>query len=467
MNRVALLGRWLILLLLSLACTLSFSSDTDDELNPTQVMQTVDALHGNFDQDNYAACNRIALVIDKSLPDGTAVGPGEELNKQWELINGGDCTWTADYQIAEVSPKDHSIIRYHDFSGFAQPGEKTYAVLDLEAPDEPGNYVYYYMMVDEMGRNFGSGDQGNMPFWIDFKVTDSDGSGKKDKDDEDEKDSEDDEDLKKSFEEQPEETPCLLLGKARDITLPDGTQMKPGEEDTKTWELTNAGTCTWDDEFEIVDAGGDFMKSVKNKEIGKSVKPGGTVQISVPVVAPDDAGTYYNYWRMRSSSGETFGGGEDADAAFWLKIVVVEEDDEEETKPKDSTKAMPVTVNWGMAGLTQIGLGKCPTAAVNPQFNLTLTSSRSMTVTFDFDLTGTQTYPEPQAPVSCSEPANNNLYLRELTAGVPLTVSVSFTNCNFTNYVEGTIVMHVYEKGLLGSTKLGDSSISYTHTCGK
>ncbi len=421
-------------------------------------------MHGDLGQADSASCNRIALVVDKSLPDGAKVEPGETLNKQWELVNGGDCTWTASYQIAEVSPKDHSVIRYHDFNGFAQPGEVTYAVVDLEAPEDSGNHVFYYMLVDELGRPFGFGEQGNMPFWIDINVSTS--SSKKDADDGEE----DDEDSKQAFDEQPDEKPCLLLGKVRDITLPDGTQMDPGEEGSKTWELTNAGTCDWDDEFEIVDAGGDFMKSVKNKEIGENVDPGESVRVTVPVVAPDDPGTYYNYWRMRSSSGKTFGGGEDADAAFWLKIVVVDEDeeaDEEETEPEEDTPSGPVTVNWGMSGLTQIGLGKCPSAAVNPQFNLTLTASQSMTVTFDFDLTGTQTYPEPQVAVSCSEPANNNNYLRELTAGVPLSVSVSFTNCNFTNYVEGTITMNLYQKKSLGSVKLGDYSISYTHTCGK
>jgi len=49
-----------------------------------------------------------------------------------------------------------------------------------------------------------------------------------------------------------------LLGKVRDITVSDGYQMDPGSTANKTWELTNGGSCNWDANFLIIDAGGNL-----------------------------------------------------------------------------------------------------------------------------------------------------------------------------------------------------------------
>ena len=92
--------------------------------------------------------------------------------------------------------------------------------------------------------------------------------------------------------------------------------MDPGSTANKTWELTNGGSCSWDANFQIIDAGGNLPKSVQSKSIGKSVAPGGTVQVTVPVVAPSQAGTYSAYYKMRSSNGSSFGSGTDANSAF-------------------------------------------------------------------------------------------------------------------------------------------------------
>ena len=44
-----------------------------------------------------------------------------------------------------------------------------------------------------------------------------------------------------------------------DITIPDGTIMKPGEDFQKIWKIRNTGSCTWDDGFTLVYIGGTII----------------------------------------------------------------------------------------------------------------------------------------------------------------------------------------------------------------
>ncbi|MGZ9225050.1 MAG: NBR1-Ig-like domain-containing protein, partial [Anaerolineales bacterium] len=38
----------------------------------------------------------------------------------------------------------------------------------------------------------------------------------------------------------------------KDVTIPDGTQLSPGETFTNTWRLQNRGTCTWTPDYDVV-----------------------------------------------------------------------------------------------------------------------------------------------------------------------------------------------------------------------
>lgn len=95
-----------------------------------------------------------------------------------------------------------------------------------------------------------------------------------------------------------------------DISVPDGTVMKPGEDFIKTWQIKNTGTCTWDEGYVLVFIGGDRAIDPVNYEFKKSsdfVKAGQSVQLSVPLTAPLTPGKYQGTWRMQSDSGYFFG----------------------------------------------------------------------------------------------------------------------------------------------------------------
>ena len=87
----------------------------------------------------------------------------------------------------------------------------------------------------------------------------------------------------------------------KDVTIPDGTVMSPGDVFIKTWRLKNIGTCTWAG-YSLVFDSGNSMGGAASTVIGNT-PPGGTVDISITLTAPMAVGNYRGYWRIRSTSG--------------------------------------------------------------------------------------------------------------------------------------------------------------------
>ena len=105
-----------------------------------------------------------------------------------------------------------------------------------------------------------------------------------------------------------------------DVTIPDGTDLDPESEFTKTWRLKNNGSCTWDSEYSFVYTSGDLLGASSSMNLGvDSVNPGESIDISVDMVSPDSAGTYTSYWQMQNASGVLFGD------AVYVQIDVLED----------------------------------------------------------------------------------------------------------------------------------------------
>ena len=91
-----------------------------------------------------------------------------------------------------------------------------------------------------------------------------------------------------------------------DVTIPDGTQFRPGERFTKTWRLQNSGTTTWTTDYALTFFGGAQLSAPTAVQLPSSVPPGSTVDVSVEMVAPDGTGNYRGFWKMRNASGAQF-----------------------------------------------------------------------------------------------------------------------------------------------------------------
>lgn len=95
-----------------------------------------------------------------------------------------------------------------------------------------------------------------------------------------------------------------------DVTVPDGTVFKPGEDFTKIWAIRNTGSCRWDEGFALVFIGGDTALDPYNYEFKKTkdiVNSGEGINIAIKLTAPLAPGDYQAHWRMQNDRGYYFG----------------------------------------------------------------------------------------------------------------------------------------------------------------
>ena len=102
------------------------------------------------------------------------------------------------------------------------------------------------------------------------------------------------------------QTPCYGLTFVSDVSIPDNTQMTPGQTFTKTWKVFNSGSCAWDAGFKFVFTTGDALGGT-TYVLPSAVASGAQYDIPVPMTAPSTAGTYKSNWRMQTAGGEFFG----------------------------------------------------------------------------------------------------------------------------------------------------------------
>lgn len=120
----------------------------------------------------------------------------------------------------------------------------------------------------------------------------------------------------------PTPAPCHLAYFVRE-TIPDGTQMQPGQAFTKTWTLHNGGSCTWTTAYKVVFVQGNRMNGPEEAPLPLEVPPGYEVTVSLSFTAPTQPGTYRADYKLQDDKGNTFGLGPEATASFWVEIVVV------------------------------------------------------------------------------------------------------------------------------------------------
>lgn len=221
-----------------------------------------------------------------------------------------------------------------------------------------------------------------------------------------------------------------------DISIPDGTDLSPGEQFTKTWRLRNAGTSVWTTNYSLAFIGGAQMDGPNAVSLTQSVNPGETVDISVNLVAPLETGTHRGFWEMRDASQQLF-----------PNSVFVEIDVLDGTPPAQGTE--PAS---GEAQVTDVDLSiddaspdECPHT-----FTLTATFTLSDPATVRYQLEASSDTPgfEFDLPGPASD---------QLDAGEH---SVQYT-LELSNTVEGVAQFHV-----LSPNDLHSNEVNFSLTCG-
>ena len=105
-----------------------------------------------------------------------------------------------------------------------------------------------------------------------------------------------------------------------DVTIADGSYVAPGSTFTKTWRIRNNGTTTWTTNYKLVFVSGTQMAKQSYVNLPYNVMPGQTVDISVQMTAPAEAGSYKSSWMLMNESGSQFGVGANCQTPVWAQI---------------------------------------------------------------------------------------------------------------------------------------------------
>jgi hypothetical protein len=223
-------------------------------------------------------CYDAALVTDVTIPTGTKFDPGNTFEKTWRLSNTGTCDWTADFKLTyvggDVFGSDTTKIRAR-----VPVGNIKDISLQMVAPAGSGKVVSNWQMATDTGALFGPVLSVSITLPVTGATATSVGSTS---------------------------GGCYNAAFVSDVTIPDGTEMKPGDTFTKTWQIQNTGTCDWNENFKFTFVGGDMFGSDTTK-IRRYIGAGSTMNMSLKMVAPGGSGTVTSSWRMADDSGNLFG----------------------------------------------------------------------------------------------------------------------------------------------------------------
>jgi hypothetical protein len=90
---------------------------------------------------------------------------------------------------------------------------------------------------------------------------------------------------------------CYRLRFLKDLSIPDGAGMSPGQAFTKSWFVQNTGACPWLKGFVFSFYGGDAMGG-SNYTLPRDIPVGTKVVLSIDMTAPDLIGPVIGSWRM-------------------------------------------------------------------------------------------------------------------------------------------------------------------------
>ncbi|MDX1522166.1 MAG: NBR1-Ig-like domain-containing protein, partial [Anaerolineae bacterium] len=114
--------------------------------------------------------------------------------------------------------------------------------------------------------------------------------------------------------------PANCENKARfvtDVTVDDGEQFPQARPFDKIWRVRNEGTCPWGPGYTIRFLNGDNFGVESRVPVTVETNPDETSDLTVPMIAPDEEGSYRGVWQLYDLNGQPFG------PTMYLEIEVV------------------------------------------------------------------------------------------------------------------------------------------------
>jgi len=101
-----------------------------------------------------AGCYGLAFMSDVTIPDNTAMTPGQTFTKTWKVKNNGSCPWGAGYVLAYAGYADQMSGQFVAFTEVIQPGQEVEVSVQFAAPDQAGEYLSAWQMRNPAGVTF-------------------------------------------------------------------------------------------------------------------------------------------------------------------------------------------------------------------------------------------------------------------------------------------------------------------------
>ena len=114
--------------------------------------------------------NKAEFVLHASISINTAIKPGELFGKVWRIKNNGTCTWTTGYALTFASGDIMQAPKMIPLPHSVAPGETIDIRANMVAPEEANTYAGYWLLRDELGNLFGTGESSDQPLIIQIVV---------------------------------------------------------------------------------------------------------------------------------------------------------------------------------------------------------------------------------------------------------------------------------------------------------
>ena len=101
----------------------------------------------------------------------------------------------------------------------------------------------------------------------------------------------------------------------QDLSIPDGTLVTPGQLIDKRWEVTNSGSCNWDQRYRLTLVNGDALGAEPALALYPA-RAGAQATLSIQFTAPAESGTYECQWQATNPDGLPFGD------TIYMQVVV-------------------------------------------------------------------------------------------------------------------------------------------------
>ncbi len=206
------------------------------------------------------------LVADLPLSGGASVPAGGTALKAWRVRNTGDAPWGTGYHLAPDRARDGAAVALP----LVRPGATADLAVTFSAPAETGVTRSIWRLRTPTGEPFGP------ELAIDVRVVAAPGRAR---------------------------PAATFVG---DVSVPDGTRLKPGEAFSKAWRLRNSGASAWGQGFTLAPADDNPFGGPAAVPL-PPIEPGRTADITTALTAPATLGHHRAAWQPRAADGAPFG----------------------------------------------------------------------------------------------------------------------------------------------------------------